>query len=337
MLIALETNVTLVAIIIILAVLVLGAGLYLFMFFRITEKMYHKVFDRRKPVPAVDRSPMKIDQSTIFGRGLAWFYSNRLEFLNVRIKSFDGTPLCGYYRPSADRSTRNCVILVHGYNEHPANMACYAKLLMSKLQCHVLIIHQRAHHMSGGKICTYGLYESVDLDHWIKFMKQRAGGGARIYLMGRSMGAVTCLLAAAQKTIDPNVCGVIADCPWDSLTNALTISSEKKFKFGTAAYLKRIRQLALKRLDFDIERCDCAANAHKIKVPVLLFQCGEDNICPPKMQVRVFDALRCQKRMVMVQQAQHMEGYDKATAMYEREVARFLEACVVRLVKSGEF
>ncbi len=332
---ALEISLTAWIVIAVVVFIILGAGLYIFIFLNVTERLYHKIFDRRKPIPAVDRSPTKIDQSTIFGRGLAWFYTNRLEFVNVRIKSFDGTPLCGYYRPSADRSTRNCVILVHGYNEHPANMACYAKMLMSKMQCHVLIIHQRAHHMSGGKICTYGLYESVDLEYWIKFMKQRAGGGARIYLMGRSMGAVTCLLAAQQKTLDPNVCGLIADCPGDKLLNVLEVSSRKHFKRDCTAYLRRVRQLALKRLNLDIMKSDCVSDAYKIKIPVLIFQCGEDNVCPPGMQVNIFDALRCQKRMVMVEHAGHMEGYDKATATYEREVARFIEACVVRLVKNG--
>ena len=333
--ISLEISLTVWIIIAVLAVVVLGVGLYIFIFFNITERLYHKIFDRRKPIPAVDRSPLKIDQTTIYGRGLAWFYTNRLEFLNVRIKSFDGTPLCGYYRPSADRSTRNCVILVHGYNEHPANMACYAKMLMSKMQCHVLIIHQRAHHMSGGKICTYGLYESVDLEYWIKFMKARAGGGARIYLMGRSTGALTCLLAAEQKTLDPNVCGLIADCPGDNLLNMLEVSGRKHFKRDPAVYIRRVRQLALKRLNLDIMKCDAVADAYKIKIPVLMFQCGEDNVCPPRMQVNIFDGLRCQKRMVMVERAGHMEGYDKATATYEREVARFIEACVVRLVKNG--
>ncbi len=331
----LEISTSLLIALLAVAVVLIALFLYLFIFFNITERIYHKVFDRRKPVPAVDRSPKKIDQSTIYGRGLAWFYTNRMEFLNVRIKSFDGTPLCGYYRPSADRGTRNCVILVHGYNEHPANMACYAKLLMSKMQCHVLIVHQRAHHMSGGKVNTYGLMESVDLDCWIKFMKMRAGKGARIYLMGRSMGANTCLLAAAQKNVDPNVCGVIADCPGDSLLNVLEISGKKHYKGDPQMYLRRVRKLGIKRMGIDIDKADCAGMAHKIKVPVLIFQCGQDNVCPPKMQVRIFDALKCPKRMVMVDRAGHLEAYDKAPAMYEREVAKFIETCVIRLVKMG--
>ena len=332
---ALEINITLLIAILAVVFVLLLVGLYLFFFFTLTNKMYHKIFDRRKPVPAVDRSPMKIDQSTIYGRGLAWFYTNRMEYINIRIKSYDGTYLCGYYRPSADRDTRNCVILVHGYNEHPANMACYAKLLMSKMQCHVLIIHQRAHHMSGGNISTYGLMESVDLDYWIKFIKSRAGAGARIYLMGRSMGAVTCLLNVTQKDVDPNVCGVIADCPGDTVMNVLAVRGEHKYKRDCSTYLKRIRQMGIKKLGIDLDKADCVVHADRIKVPVLIFQCGEDSITPPRMQVRIFDALKCPKRMVMIPHAEHLEAYDKEPALYEREVARFIETCVIRLVKNG--
>ena len=329
------TNLSIVIVIMVLVMALLIAGLYIFFFINTTNRLYHKIFDRKKPMPQVDRSPMKIDQSTIYGRGLAWFYTNRMEFLNIRIKSYDGTPLCAYYRPSADRSTRNCVILVHGYNEHPANMACYAKLFMTQMQCHVLIIHQRAHHMSGGDVHSYGLMESVDLDYWVKFMKARAGGGARIYLMGRSMGADTCLLYASQKEVDPNVCGIVADCPGDTLTNVLLVSGQKRYKKDVSAYIRRVRKLAQKNLGFDIEKNDIPAIAHRIKVPVLIFQCGQDNVTPPRMQVHVFDSLRCPKRMVMVESGGHMEAYDKAPALYERELGKFIETCVVRLVKNG--
>ena len=39
--------------------------------------------------------------------------------------------------------------------------------------------------------------------------------------------------------------------------------------------------------------------------------------------------------MVIVNNAKHMECYEKSQAMYEREVQKFIESCVVRLVKIG--
>ena len=77
------------------------------------SRAFRYVFARKAPVPKVDRSPVKIDQKTVFGRGKNWFYTTRTEYLNVRIDSFDGTKLSGYFRPSADRSSRFAVILLH--------------------------------------------------------------------------------------------------------------------------------------------------------------------------------------------------------------------------------
>lgn len=39
--------------------------------------------------------------------------------------------------------------------------------------------------------------------------------------------------------------------------------------------------------------------------------------------------------MVIVNNAKHMECYERSQAMYEREVQKFIESCIVRLVKIG--
>ena len=328
-------NMTILITVLISALVLLFAAAVFILYFTICDKIFRKVFRRPRPMPQVDRSPSKIDQDTIIGRGRNWFYTNRMEFLNVRIKSYDGTPLCGYFRPSFDRESRNVVILVHGYDEHPSKMAAYAKLIMSKIQCHVIIVHQRAHHMSGGKIYSYGLMESVDLDSWISFAKRQAGADARIYLMGRSMGATTCLLAAAQKDFSPNVVGIIADCPLANLEEGIKNKIREEYKLNANWFIGRVRALGIKKYGLDIRLVDCAINASRIKVPVLLFVGSEDSVASPEGCRRIFDNLRSAKRMVVVDGASHLECYDKAQALYEREVQKIIERCVVRLVKMG--
>jgi len=324
----------LIAILCVILVLLAGAA-FVFFYYTLCNKYFNRIFRRPKPVPQVDRSPKKIEQKTINGRGLNWFYTNRMEFLNVRIKSFDGAPLCAYFRPSSDRDSKNVAILIHGYDEHPAEMAAYAKLLMKKMQCHVLIIHQRAHLMSAGKFCSYGLLESVDLDSWFNFVKRRVGADCRIYLMGRGMGAVAALLASQQKEFSENVCGIIADSPYESLETVVTEYALQRDNIKAELYLPTIRKLAQKKLRFDTKMCDCAVHADRTRVPVLLFVGGNDSLTAPNGCQRIFDNLRSAKRLVVVDHADHFESYDKAQALYEKEVQRFIERCVVRLVKMG--
>jgi len=321
--------------VLILLVAVLVGGLVFVWFVSFTDKVFNRLFKRPRPLPQVDRSPSGIDRSTITGRGKNWFYTFHNEWLGVRTTSFDGCKLSGYYRPSSDPTCRNMVILVHGYDEPPAEMAAYARLMMRKVQCHCIITHMRAHGMSGGKNFTWGLMESVDLDNWFAFTKRRLGNNCRIYLVGRGAGATACLLAAQQKDFDGNVVGIIADSPVSSLTSFLKITVPQSTKLSVDAVIGRIRKLGQRKFGFDINRCDATDHASSIKVPVLIFQGGEDEVTPPSGSRDIYDNLRCRKRMVIVNNAKHLECYERSQAMYEREVQKFIESCVVRLVKIG--
>ena len=324
----------LVAVLIVL-ILILVGGVLFALFLSYSDKIFKKLFQRPRPLPQVDRSPKKIDRSTITGRGKNWFYTFHNEWLGVRTNTFDGCRLSGYYRPSSDSTCRNMVILVHGYDESPAEMAAYARLMMRKVQCHCIMTHMRAHGMSGGKTFTWGLMESVDLDAWFEFTKRRLGNNCRIYLVGRGAGATACLLAAQQKGFDECVCGIIADSPMSSLTSFLKATLPQTTSISPDWIIGQIRRNAQHKYKFDINRCDCALHASAIKVPVLIFQGGEDNITPPSGSREIYDNLRSRKRMVIVNNAKHMECYERSQAMYEREVQKFIESCVVRLVKIG--
>ena len=298
--------------------------------------MFASLFYRKEPMPTVDRSPLEIDQSDVIGKGRNWFYTNRLEFVNVRATAFDGVKLAGYFRPSADRECRNVLILLHGYGEHPSMVSAYAKLIMTKIQCHVLIIHQRAHCMSGGKYTSYGLCESVDLNTWIEFCKRQVGDQARIFIFGRCMGAVTTLLAAEQEDFSENVAGIIADSPYDKVERPILDLFKRRYKVNMSIFLKWVKRCVGLRFGFELDKCDCLTNANRIKVPVLLFHGEKDHIVNPESSKLIYDRIITPKRMIIVENADHMQSYSKAPALYEKEVENFIEQCVIRLVKNGK-
>lgn len=334
--IRLDINLTLVISIVAAVVALLVAGVIVLIYKTTVASIVDKVFLRPRPMPQVDRSPKKIERDTVIGRGRNWFYANRMQFLNVGVTSFDGTHLAGYYRPSSERGCSNAVILIPGYDEHPSKMAAYARLMMKQMQCSILIIHPRAHLMSEGKIFTYGLMESVDLDAWFDFLRKRMGPDCHIYIMGRSTGALTALLAAQQQGFSENVAGLIVDSPGESLTQLVCAWTKVKMKKDVSRYISGVRKLTEKKYGFDIERCDCSVHAGRIKVPVLIFQGGSDDITTPVNTRHIFDNLRCEKRMVVIDDASHIECYNKAPSLYENEMRKFIETCMVRLVKIGK-
>ena len=327
---------TTVMIILIVLLVILVIALLFFMYQSAVSRLFREIFGRKHPVPRVDRSPVKINQKTVFGRGKNWFYTTRGEYLNVRIDSFDGTKLSGYFRPSADRSTRFAVILLHAYDEHPTETAAFARLMMRQMECHVLITHMRAHQMSGGKYCTYGIYESVDLMRWIDFVKRQVGEDARIFIVGRGIGATAALLASEQQEFPTEVAGIIADSPLTDLRDYVSSYVKNKWGVNPSVVINSLDKRFTDKLNTGFDSCDVVRYAARIRVPVLIFSGADDDVTTPDDIRAVYDNLRSQKRMLTVDRASHLMAYDRAPASIEREVRSFVERCVVRLVSIGK-
>ena len=320
-----------------IVLLVLLTGLLVFLLYRsFIIKLFRQIFGRKSPVPKVDRSPIKIDQKTIFGRGKNWFYTTRAEYLNVRIDSFDGTKLSGYFRPAADRSTRFAVLLMHAYDEHPTETAAYARLMMRQIECHVLIAHQRAHQMSGGRYCTFGIYESVDLMRWIEFLRRQVGPDVKVFIVGRGIGGTAALLAAEQPDFPSDVAGIIADSPLTVLNDYVEAEVKRLKGISSQMIMNSLNKRFADKLNTGFSAGDAVRGASKIKVPVLMFSSANDTITPPESVRALYDDLRCRKRLLTFDNATHLMAYDRTPAYVEREVRAFVEQCVVRLVSIGK-
>ena len=135
--------------------------------------------------------------------------------------------------------------------------------------------------------------------------------------------------------VSAEVCGIIADSPIDTLPSYLRNVLDRDKFISTEAALYRLRMLTKARFGFDMNVCDCAVHAGRIRVPVLLFEGGEDDVTPPRGANDIYDNLRSRKRMVVVNDAKHLQCYENSQALYEREVQKFIESCLIRLVKLG--
>ena len=67
-----------------------------------------------------------------------------------------------------------------------------------------------------------------------------------------------------------------------------------------------------------------------------MFCAADDDVTTPDSIREIYDDLMCQKHMVTVDRAKHLMCYNSAPAAFEREVRKFVEHCVVRLVSIGK-
>lgn len=308
--------------VIILLVLVL---LYFAVIYLLGLRTFHKIFDRPDPRPVVDRSPQKINQDNVYGRGQNWFYTNRMDFLDITITAYDGVKLSAYYRPADRKESNQLVILLHGWRDHPSVMGAFAQLYLQKTDCHLLILHMRAHGMSTGKYIGYGLPDSQDLITWINYMRKILPKPLRVICHGWSMGAATVLLAAGSGRLPKEVTCVIADSSYASLVSQISEMMRRRYRFVPRLFLKEVSRITQKHVGYSLEKISPISLAGKIRIPVLLVHGSEDTFILPSASDEIFQKIRSQKRLLFIEGAEHVMAYDVAASTYSTEIDRLME------------
>lgn len=311
---------------IVLSVLALAALVTLAVFV-VALKGFHSIFDRPFPKPVYDRSPQEINQDLIYGRGQNWFYTNRLDFQNLFITSYDGLKLSAYYRPADKKDTRRLVILLHGWKDVPSVMAAFAQMYLAMGDCHILIPHLRAHGMSGGAYIGYGLADSEDLLMWTRYMESVIDMPLTVVYHGWSMGAATALIAAGSRQLPDSVAGVVADCPYASLDAQLRLIIRRRYRFAPTFLMRLISRNAKDRLGYGIEDVSPAVRASRISIPVLQIHGGLDTFVPPSASEEIYERIRSPKRLLVIEDAEHVMSYETAPSVYSSETERFLRVC----------
>ena len=313
-------------VIIIVGLLLLLAGITAILIYSYAVRIAYRFFARPQPRPAYDKSPLSIDQSTIFGRGQNWFYSNRMNVLDWQMTAFDGIKLYAYFIPASKKTTKDVVILLHGFNDAPSVMAAYAQLHLEKRDCHILIPHMRAHGMSEGNFVGYGLFDSQDVVMWMQYLETRLGDDIRIVLHGRSMGAAAALMTAGSGIAPESLSGVIADSSFDSLDKQMAFLVQRKYKLQLRPFLMLVSKVAMKRFGFPIEKASPETIASRITVPVLLFHGTDDKLVPSSMSDNIYNRIRAPKRICLIEGAAHVMGYNEAPEKYSAEIDKFRDS-----------
>ena len=239
----------------------------------------------------------------------------------VYIRSYDGLRLFGrLYMQSPDAPYH---IQFNGYKGNGVRDFSGGLQLALRSGGNVLLVDQRAHGASDGKTITFGVRERRDVVSWARYIAERAGDDAVIYLEGVSMGAATVLMAS-ELDLPANVAGIVADCPYSSPFGIVSKVADGIIKIKYVSY-PFIVLGALIYGHFNIFASSPERAVRSAKVPVLLIHGSADNYVPTEMSRKIRDENPSAVTLVEVEGAPHGLSYVKDLQKYENAFYDFLQ------------
>lgn len=239
------------------------------------------------------------------------------------IKSDDGLNLHARLYPGKNPNVT--FILCHGYHSSGEHDFAYTCQKYASFGFNVLVIDQRSHGKSDGKYICFGAKEKLDIINWCNYVNEKFGENGKIILSGVSMGCTSVLLAACDKRIPPNVCGVVADCGFRSPYEQFRHVLKKNSKLPPAPILSISNLICKHRAGFNFREFDLCEELKTIKIPVLFIHGESDDFVPCDNSLQNYAACASDKTLLVIPNSEHAMSSIVATQKYEQALTEFVE------------
>jgi fermentation-respiration switch protein FrsA (DUF1100 family) len=229
----------------------------------------------------------------------------------------DGWRLCGWWMPRPE--TSRVVIGCHGHTGSKDDLLGIGTGLW-RAGYNVLLFDMRGRGESPPCTNTLGGHEVTDLLAAIAYARERVAG-ARIGLVGFSMGASLALLAAAR---DDSVAAVIADCPFTSAADVVADHVRRYLPWGSAPVLAAAEALIAQRYGYRLsDVCPLAAVERIAPRALLLVHSTEDTMVSLAHAHKIFAAAGQPKELWIHEGSEHCGAYFADRATYVERAAAF--------------
>ena len=237
--------------------------------------------------------------------GMAFLKDHNPEVLHV--KSFDGLSLTA--RLVTQKNARGTLLLFHGYRStYQIDYAIAAPFYYAQ-GFNLLLADERAHGDSEGRYITFGVRERRDVYTWVCEMAQRFGREFPFFLGGLSMGASTVLMASEYE-FPANVRGIVADCgftsPYEIQKSVLRARNPRLL---TGPLLCLLGLYARVFAGFGLKEASTLEAVKKTSYPILFIHGSGDTFVPCRMSQENYDACRSEKRLLIIDGANHAMSY----------------------------
>lgn len=227
-----------------------------------------------------------------------------------------------------ERGNKRVMLLFHGYRAPSAarDFSCAVEMYLG-YGLDILLVDERAHGESEGKVITFGVKERRDVLTWIDFVKARYGEDVELYLGGISMGAATVMMAAGLD-LPANVKGIVADCGYTTPGDIIASVAKQSFRIPRQLALPFVGAVSRLLCGFRLNECSSVESVAKSDVPILFIHGKSDTLVPCEMSVAAYDAARGPKRICLVDNAEHGVAFLVDPVRVEAELRAFLAEVV---------
>lgn len=248
-----------------------------------------------------------------------------LPYEDVNITSYDGKRLHARYYHVADGAP--IAIQLHGYKSMGIRDFCGGAQECMQLGQNVLLVDQRAHGESDGKVISFGIKERYDCKSWAEYAISRFGADSQVILYGISMGAATVLMAS-ELDLPKNVVGIVADCPYSDI-GAIIKRVCRRMKLPARLLYPLIKLSAVIYGGFNPDSASPKRAVANTKLPILLIHGEGDNFVPCYMSDEIAAAGKT-VTYLKIPEATHGTSMLYDRERYMQAVTEFLEKTLKR-------
>ena len=241
----------------------------------------------------------------------------------VEITARDGTRLVARYHHVADGAPLE--IQCHGYRGCAVREFCGGNLLAAEMGHNTLLIDQRAHGESDGKVITFGIRERLDVLDWVEYARHRFGE-VPIFLVGISMGGATVLMASGEP-LPPSVVGIIADCPYSD-PGDIICSVIRMMHLSPRLAFPLVKSAARLYGGFSLTACSARTAVASATVPILLLHGENDRLVPCAMSREIAAAAGDRAELHTFKGADHGGSCMSDPPRYQAILADFCSRCL---------
>ncbi len=236
---------------------------------------------------------------------------------NITFQTQDGITLKGWFIPCAN--SEKTLILMHGFEMDKSQILPQTINLAKKYN--LFYFDFRGMGESSGK-SAQGLREFLDGEAALKYLREnKPGQSKQIALYGISLGAYVATYLAAKHNDIKTV--ILESCFY----SYKRVVSRWAWNHHTLPYYPVVYAfLSFRRLKFRIGLEDLAPKntAPFIKCPVLQIHGKRDNLVRYERALMLFDIIKTQKELWLVENAGHIRCHEVAGAQYLEVINKFL-------------